>query len=177
MMRSIRANLNDIDTKCQLRPRSPPSADRHNASIVPADGGAAPARRVPPHAPPAPAALRRAARRAPEAGGAPADGPGRDGPRAARRARRKKGGGAMRSPSPVSPVDARREPSAGQRRPALPRASPAVPSARCGLASGFGMGPGVPRTQWPLTGRAALGPPTRVTRACPEGRTATSRDR
>ena len=43
-------------------------------------------------------------------------------------------------------------PSTGQRRPALPRASPAVPSARCGLASGFGMGPGVPRTLWPLTG-------------------------
>ena len=43
-------------------------------------------------------------------------------------------------------------PSTGQRRPALPRASPAVPSALGGLASGFGMGPGVPRTLWPLTG-------------------------
>ena len=44
----------------------------------------------------------------------------------------------------------RRVPSAGQRRPALPRASPAVPSALGGLASGFGMGPGVPRPPWPL---------------------------
>ncbi len=43
-------------------------------------------------------------------------------------------------------------PSTGQRRPALPRASPAVPSALGGLASGFGMGPGVPRPPWPLTG-------------------------
>ena len=43
-------------------------------------------------------------------------------------------------------------PSTGQRRPALPRASPAVPSALGGLASGFGMDPGVPRPPWPLTG-------------------------
>ena len=43
-------------------------------------------------------------------------------------------------------------PPTGQRRPALPRADPAVPSALGGLASGFGMGPGVPRPPWPLTG-------------------------
>ena len=49
--------------------------------------------------------------------------------------------------APISEV-----PSTGQRRPALPRASPAVPSALGGLASGFGMGPGVPRPPWPLTG-------------------------
>ena len=35
-------------------------------------------------------------------------------------------------------------PSTGQRRPGLPRAGPAVLSARWGLASGFGTGPGVP---------------------------------
>ena len=43
-------------------------------------------------------------------------------------------------------------PSTGQRRPGLPRASPAVLSARWGLASGFGTGPGVPPMLWPLTG-------------------------
>ena len=61
-------------------------------------------------------------------------------------------------------------PSTGQRRPALPRASPAVPSALAGLASGFGMGPGVPRPPEPLTGgrRSAHPGPS----ACPEGRTA-----
>ena len=74
---------------------------RHNASIVPADGGGAPARRVPPHAPPAPGALRRAARRAPEAGAAPADGPGRGGPRALRYEKRE---GEPKLPLPVSPV-------------------------------------------------------------------------
>ena len=62
---------------------------------------------------------------------------------------------------PLAPrAEKARKPSTGQRRPALPRADPAVPSARCGLASGFGMGPGVPRTQWPLTGgRLSLHPP------------------
>ena len=43
-------------------------------------------------------------------------------------------------------------PSTGQRRPGLPRADPAVLSARWGLASGFGTGPGVPPMLWPLTG-------------------------
>ena len=57
-------------------------------------------------------------------------------------------------------------PSTGQRRPGLPRADPAVPSALGGLASGFGMGPGVPRPPWPLTGgrRSSMTmrlPPTR----------------
>ena len=68
-------------------------------------------------------------------------------------------------------------PSTGQRRPALPRASPAVPSALGGLASGFGMGPGVPRPPWPLTGgrRSAhheVVMCVRADRACPGGRTA-----
>ena len=44
-----------------------------------------------------------------------------------------------------------RMPSVGQRRPALPRADPAVPSALGGLTSGFGMGPGVPPLPWSLT--------------------------
>ena len=52
-----------------------------------------------------------------------------------------------RGPSGSRPV-----PSTGQRRPALPRAPPAVPSARGVLASGFGTGPGVPPLPWPLTG-------------------------
>ena len=42
-------------------------------------------------------------------------------------------------------------PVVGQRRPALPRADPAVPSALGGLTSGFGMGPGVPPLPWSLT--------------------------
>ena len=42
-------------------------------------------------------------------------------------------------------------PVVGQRRPALPRAHPAVPSALGGLTSGFGMGPGVPPLPWSLT--------------------------
>ena len=45
----------------------------------------------------------------------------------------------------------RKMPSVGQRRPALPRAYPAVPSALGGLTSGFGMGPGVPPLPWSLT--------------------------
>ena len=56
------------------------------------------------------------------------------------------------APPRPSPLDTGRAPSTGQRRPALPRADPAVPSALGGLASGFGMGPGVPRPPWPLTG-------------------------
>ena len=55
------------------------------------------------------------------------------------------------APAP-EPAKTGRAPSTGQRRPALPRADPAVPSALGGLASGFGMGPGVPRPPWPLTG-------------------------
>ena len=45
----------------------------------------------------------------------------------------------------------RKMPVVGQRRPALPRAYPAVPSALGGLTSGFGMGPGVPPLPWSLT--------------------------
>ena len=48
------------------------------------------------------------------------------------------------APGPVPPT--------GQRRPALPRAAPAVLSARGGLASGFGTGPGVSPLPWPLAG-------------------------
>ena len=61
-------------------------------------------------------------------------------------------GGPPAAPPRPSPRYAGRAPSTGQRRPALPRADPAVPSALGGLASGFGMGPGVPRPPWPLTG-------------------------
>ena len=68
----------------------------------------------------------------------------------------KKGGAAEGMPPAApprpSPRYTGRAPSTGQRRPALPRADPAVPSALGGLASGFGMGPGVPRPPWPLTG-------------------------
>ena len=59
----------------------------------------------------------------------------------------------------------RETPSTGQRRPALPRASPAVPSALAGLASGFGMGPGVPRPPEPLTGGRRSAHPGRPPRA------------
>ena len=64
-------------------------------------------------------------------------------------------------------------PSTGQRRPGLPRADPAVLSARWGLASGFGTGPGVPPMLWPLTGGRR--PPLRcpgVSYTCPGGRMA-----
>lgn len=69
------------------------------------------------------------------------------------------------------------EPVAGRRRPALPPARPAVPSALGGLTSGFGMGPGVPPLPWPPTGdglgmrRGALDPAL----ARPQGRTAEKR--
>ena len=53
---------------------------------------------------------------------------------------------------PPSQLDDGSVPSTGQRRPGLPRAGPAVLSARWGLASGFGTGPGVPPMLWPLTG-------------------------
>ena len=53
---------------------------------------------------------------------------------------------------PPSKFDDGSVPSTGQRRPGLPRADPAVLSARWGLASGFGTGPGVPPMLWPLTG-------------------------
>ena len=62
----------------------------------------------------------------------------------------KKGGG--REASPFSVQAHGSVPSTGQRRPGLPRADPAVLSARWGLASGFGTGPGVPPMLWPLTG-------------------------
>ena len=78
------------------------------------------------------------------------------GPSAERYGEKEKGGAAEGDPPAApprpSPPDAGRAPSTGQRRPALPRADPAVPSALGGLASGFGMGPGVPRPPWPLTG-------------------------
>ena len=62
----------------------------------------------------------------------------------------KKGGGL--EASPFFSLDDGSVPSTGQRRPGLPRADPAVLSARWGLASGFGTGPGVPPMLWPLTG-------------------------
>ncbi len=62
----------------------------------------------------------------------------------------KKGGG--REASPFFKSCDGSVPSTGQRRPGLPRAGPAVLSARWGLASGFGTGPGVPPMLWPLTG-------------------------
>ena len=73
-------------------------------------------------------------------------------------------GRGARMRSPPSPA---RMPSAGQRRPALPRTHSAVPSALGGLTSGFGMGPGVPPLPWPLagTGHSYVHP-------CPGGRTA-----
>ena len=64
--------------------------------------------------------------------------------------KRKKGRG--REASPFSIRCGGSVPSTGQRRPGLPRADPAVLSARWGLASGFGTGPGVPPMLWPLTG-------------------------
>ncbi len=79
--------------------------------------------------------------------------------------KRKKGGGLAASPF-FSFVDGS-VPSTGQRRPGLPRAGPAVLSARWGLASGFGTGPGVPPMLWPLTGgrRPPLRCPVSHTRA------------
>lgn len=62
----------------------------------------------------------------------------------------KKGEAARPPPSSVQAYGS--VPSTGQRRPGLPRADPAVLSARWGLASGFGTGPGVPPMLWPLTG-------------------------
>ena len=99
----------------------------------------------------------------------------------------KKGGG--REASPFFILDDGSVPSTGQRRPGLPRAGPAVLSARWGLASGFGTGPGVPPMLWPLTGGRrpplrcpgshlrALGAAWRigkVTRGHPRARTALS---
>ena len=83
----------------------------------------------------------------------------------------KKGGGREASPFSVQAYGS--VPSTGQRRPGLPRADPAVLSARWGLASGFGTGPGVPPMLWPLTGGRR--PPLRcpgVSLACPGGRMA-----
>ena len=79
--------------------------------------------------------------------------------------KRKKGGG--REASPSFNLDDGSVPSTGQRRPGLPRAGPAVLSARWGLASGFGTGPGVPPMLWPLTGgrRPPLRCPVSHTRA------------
>ena len=76
-------------------------------------------------------------------------GPGGPAPPGARIA--KKGGGREASPFMFASGTVS-VPSTGQRRPGLPRASPAVLSARWGLASGFGTGPGVPPMLWPLTG-------------------------
>ena len=74
---------------------------------------------------------------------------------------------------PPSQFDDGSVPSTGQRRPGLPRAGPAVLSARWGLASGFGTGPGVPPMLWPLTGGRR--PPftvSWVSSTCPGGRMA-----
>ena len=75
--------------------------------------------------------------------------------------KRKKGGGREASPPPFYSFDDGSVPSTGQRRPGLPRAGPAVLSARWGLASGFGTGPGVP----PCSGRYHLIEDEDVTRA------------
>ena len=89
----------------------------------------------------------------------------------------KKGGGREASPFFKS-IDGS-VPSTGQRRPGLPRADPAVLSARWGLASGFGTGPGVPPMLWPLTGGRR--PPYTVSwvslYTCPGGRMAHRRSR
>lgn len=79
--------------------------------------------------------------------------------------RNEKGGG--REASPFSVQSYGSVPSTGQRRPGLPRAGPAVLSARWGLASGFGTGPGVPPMLWPLTGgrRPPLRCPVSLSRA------------
>lgn len=90
--------------------------------------------------------------------------------------KRKKGGG--REASPFYIPNGGSVPSTGQRRPGLPRADPAVLSARWGLASGFGTGPGVPPMLWPLTGGRR--PPfsvSWVSLACPGGRMAYRKDR
>lgn len=90
--------------------------------------------------------------------------------------RNEKGGGREASPFPVQAHGS--VPSTGQRRPGLPRAGPAVLSARWGLASGFGTGPGVPPMLWPLTGGRR--PPLRcpgVSLTCPGGRMAHRGDR
>ena len=89
--------------------------------------------------------------------------------------KRKKGGG--REASPFYIPNGGSVPSTGQRRPGLPRADPAVLSARWGLASGFGTGPGVPPMLWPLTGGRR--PPFSVIRClftCPGGRMAYRKD-
>ena len=89
--------------------------------------------------------------------------------------KRKKGEAAR---PPPSQFDDGSVPSTGQRRPGLPRADPAVLSARWGLASGFGTGPGVPPMLWPLTGGRR--PPLRcpgVSLTCPGGRMAHRKDR
>ena len=79
---------------------------------------------------------------------------------------------------PPSQFDDGSVPSTGQRRPGLPRADPAVLSARWGLASGFGTGPGVPPMLWPLTGGRR--PPylrcPGVSSTCPGGRMAHRKD-
>lgn len=76
-----------------------------------------------------------------------------------------KGGSLAASPFSVQAYGS--VPSTGQRRPGLPRADPAVLSARWGLASGFGTGPGVPPMLWPLTGgrRPPLRCPVSLSRA------------
>ena len=87
----------------------------------------------------------------------------------------KKGGGREASPFYIH-FDGS-VPSTGQRRPGLPRAGPAVLSARWGLASGFGTGPGVPPMLWPLTGGRR--PPFTVSgfsSTCPGGRMANGRE-
>ena len=87
----------------------------------------------------------------------------------------KKGEAARPPPSAVQAYGS--VPSTGQRRPGLPRAGPAVLSARWGLASGFGTGPGVPPMLWPLTGGRR--PPftvSWVSSTCPGGRMAHRKD-
>ena len=136
-------------------------------------GSSAPRPAVPPAAGAARGGnIRPPPRRVKGAGGSPRDahilrrGPG--GPRACAQAE----GGPPRPVPGRAPLRAKM-PLVGQRRPALPRPSAAVPSALGGLTSGFGTGPGVPPLPWPLTNKghsAVTGAPP-----CPQGRTALGR--
>ena len=90
--------------------------------------------------------------------------------------KRKKGGG--REASPFFKSSDGSVPSTGQRRPGLPRAGPAVLSARWGLASGFGTGPGVPphalaADRWAAPTVTVSG----ISLTCPGGRMAHRRSR
>ena len=120
---------------------------------------------------PGPSGGRRAAPR--RRGAAPADGPGRDGPRAARYEKRE---GERCAPPPCLACFKR---ARAVHRSAAPCSPTGFPRSTIGavrlsfrVRNGTGRAPhAMAADRW-----AALGPPTRVTRACPEGRTATSGD-